>query len=66
MLQLHTFMADNRTNQSRTRRASAVVSPDLLREWAQSLGVSPAELKRIMAEVGPDLDKVRAYLNTRA
>lgn len=37
-----------------------------LREWSNRLGVSPAELRRIVSEVGNDPDKVRAYLNTRA
>jgi hypothetical protein len=37
-----------------------------LREWSNRLGVSPAELRRIISEVGNDPDKVRAYLNTRA
>jgi hypothetical protein len=37
-----------------------------LRQWSNSLGVSQAELKRIVTEVGDDPDKVRAYLNTRA
>jgi hypothetical protein len=41
-------------------------NPEQLRQWANSLGVSPAELKRIITEVGDDPDKVRAYLNTRA
>ncbi|WP_158307848.1 DUF3606 domain-containing protein [Ramlibacter tataouinensis] len=40
--------------------------PEQLRIWSNSLGVSPAELKRIIVEVGNDPDKVRAYLNTRA
>ena len=40
--------------------------PDDLREWSNRLGVSVAELKRIITEVGDDPDKVRAYLNTRA
>ena len=40
--------------------------PDQLREWAHRLGVSAAELQRIISEVGHDPDKVRAYLNTRA
>lgn len=39
---------------------------DQLREWSNRLGVSPAELRRIVSEVGNDPDKVRAYLNTRA
>lgn len=37
-----------------------------LRMWSNNLGVSQAELKRVVAEVGGDLDKIRAYLNTRA
>lgn len=40
--------------------------PEQLRRWSSNLGVSQAELKRIIAEVGGDPDKVRAYLNTRA
>jgi hypothetical protein len=40
--------------------------PEQLREWSNRLGVSVAELKRIISEVGDDPDKVRAYLNTRA
>lgn len=40
--------------------------PDDLRAWSNRLGVSVHELQRIMAEVGDDPDKVRAYLNTRA
>ena len=40
--------------------------PEQLRQWAAALGVSTAELKRIVTEVGDDADKVRAYLNTRA
>lgn len=40
--------------------------PEQLREWSHRLGVSVAELKRIISEVGGDPDKVRAYLNTRA
>ena len=40
--------------------------PEQLREWANRLGVSAAELQRIISEVGHDPDKVRAYLNTRA
>lgn len=40
--------------------------PDNLRAWSNRLGVSVSELQRIMAEVGDDPDKVRAYLNTRA
>jgi len=40
--------------------------PDQLRQWAQRLGVSAAELKRIVSEVGSHPDKVLAYLNTRA
>jgi hypothetical protein len=43
-----------------------VDQPDQLREWANRLGVSAAELQRIISEVGNDPDKVRAYLNTRA
>jgi hypothetical protein len=40
--------------------------PVNLREWAARLGISVAELTRIIAEAGRDPDKVRAYLNTRA
>ena len=40
--------------------------PEQLRDWSNRLGVSVAELVRIIAEVGDDPDKVRAYLNTRA
>jgi hypothetical protein len=40
--------------------------PDQVQKWSNNLGVSPAELKRIITEVGGDPDKVRAYLNTRA
>jgi hypothetical protein len=40
--------------------------PENLREWSNRLGVSVAELKRIITEVGDDPDKIRAYLNTRA
>jgi hypothetical protein len=40
--------------------------PEQLRQWSNRLGVSPAELKRIISEVGDDADKVWAYLNTRA
>jgi hypothetical protein len=40
--------------------------PEQLRDWSARLGVSVAELKRIISEVGDDPDKVRAYLNTRA
>lgn len=40
--------------------------PEELREWSNRLGVSTSELKRIIAEVGDDADKVRNYLNTRA
>lgn len=40
--------------------------PDNLREWSARLGVSVAELTRIITEVGRDPDEVRAYLNTRA
>ena len=39
--------------------------PAQLREWSNRLGVSPAELSRIIAEVGNNPDKVRAYLNNR-
>ena len=40
--------------------------PEQLRQWSNRLGVSQAELKRIISEVGDDADKVWAYLNTRA
>jgi hypothetical protein len=40
--------------------------PENLREWSNRLGVSVAELKRIITEVGDDPDKIRSYLNTRA
>jgi len=40
--------------------------PEQLQRWSSNLGVSQAELKRIITEVGGDPDKVRAYLNTRA
>lgn len=40
--------------------------PANLREWSNRLGVSVAELRRIIAEVGDNPDKIRAYLNTRA
>lgn len=40
--------------------------PENLREWSNRLGVSVAELGRIITEVGEDPDKIRAYLNTRA
>lgn len=43
-----------------------VDQPAQLREWANRLGVSASELQRIIAEVGDDADRVRAYLNTRA
>ena len=43
-----------------------VGQPEQLRDWSNRLGVSVAELVRIIAEVGDDPDKVRAYLNTRA
>ena len=39
--------------------------PAQLREWSNRLGVSPAELRRIIVEVGNNPDKVRAYLNNR-
>ena len=39
--------------------------PAQLREWSNRLGVSPAELQRIVVEVGNNPDKVRAYLNNR-
>lgn len=40
--------------------------PENLRAWSNRLGVSVSELQRIIAEVGDDPDKVRAFLNTRA
>ena len=40
--------------------------PDQLREWSNRLGISTAELERIISEVGDDPDKVRTYLNNRA
>ena len=42
-----------------------VDQPAQLREWSNRLGVSPAELRRIVVEVGNNADKVRAYLNNR-
>ena len=39
--------------------------PAQLREWSNRFGVSPAELRRIIVEVGNNPDKVRAYLNNR-
>ena len=39
--------------------------PAQLREWSNRFGVSPAELRRIVVEVGNNPDKVRAYLNNR-
>lgn len=43
-----------------------VDDPEQISRWSNSLGVSQAELKRIVAEVGTDPTKVWAYLNTRA
>ncbi len=37
-----------------------------LQAMSNNLGISEAELTRILDEVGGDPDKVRAYLNTRA
>ena len=39
--------------------------PAQLREWSNRFGVSTAELRRIIVEVGNHPDKVRAYLNNR-
>jgi hypothetical protein len=40
--------------------------PEVLRKWSNLLGVSVAELQRIITEVGDDPDKIRTYLNNRA
>lgn len=66
MLSLETTMSNLPPSNEFDSERIRVDRPGQLREWSNRLGVSPAELRRIMSEVGDDPDKIRAYLNNRA
>ena len=36
-----------------------------LKDWANRLGVTPEDLQKLVAEVGPDSDRVRDVLKRR-
>ena len=56
-------MADDKSRPGRPDRDRINVNEEYeLRDWSKSLGVSPEELKRAVAEVGDRADAVRQHL----
>jgi len=56
-------MADDKSNPGRPDRDRINVNEEYeLRDWSQSLGVSPEELKKAVAAVGDRADAVRQHL----
>lgn len=56
-------MADDLTSRGGRDRARINVNQDYeLRDWSKKFGVSPDELKKAVADVGTDADKVEARL----
>jgi hypothetical protein len=56
-------MADDKSKPGRPDRDRINVNEEYeLRDWSRSLGVSPEELKRAVAQVGDRADAVRQHL----
>jgi hypothetical protein len=56
-------MADDKSNADTQDRIRINVHEDYeLRDWSTRLGVTPEELKRVVAEVGPLVKDVEARL----
>src|SRR3982750_3403084 len=56
-------MADDKSKPGRPDRDRINVNEEYeLRDWSKSLGVSPEELKRAVAQVGDRADAVRQHL----
>ncbi|NDZ17832.1 DUF3606 domain-containing protein [Variovorax sp. WS11] len=59
-------MADDKTKVGGQDRARINVNEDYeVRDWCKSLGVSEEELRKAVAEVGDQADKVREYLGKK-
>jgi Protein of unknown function (DUF3606) len=56
-------MADDRTQSGGSDRKRINTNQDYeLRDWANKFGVSPEAVKKAVAAVGDDADKVQAHL----
>lgn len=63
MLQKGADMADDKSKPGRPDRDRINVNEEYeLRDWSKSLGVTPEELKRAVAQVGDRADAVRQHL----
>ena len=59
-------MADDKTKVGGQDRSRINVNEDYeVRDWTKSLGVSEEELRKAVAEVGDQADKVREYLGKK-
>lgn len=59
-------MSDNKSNRGGQDRQRINVNEDYeLRDWSKSLGVTPDELKKAVADVGDRADAVRERLRDR-
>lgn len=58
-------MSDDKSQSQGQDRERINIHQDYeLRDWSQSLGVSPEELKKAVAAVGDRAEKVREYLQS--
>ncbi len=55
-------MSDDKTAIAHDRHLISLSEPYEVRDWANSLGITEAELREAVAAVGPSADKVREYL----
>jgi hypothetical protein len=56
-------MSDDKANRGNPDRQRIDVNdPNELRDWSESIGVTPDELKSAVRQVGPVAEKVREYL----
>lgn len=59
-------MSDDKSNRGGQDRKRINVNQDHeLRDWSKELGVTPDELKKAVADVGDNADKVAARLRDR-
>lgn len=59
-------MADDKSKPGgQDRKRISLLEPYEVRDWSESLGVTPEDLRAAVAAVGNEADKVREYLQQR-
>lgn len=59
-------MSDDRSKTAQDRNFINLSEPYEVRDWANSLGVTEAQLREAVAAVGSSAEKVRDYLASHA